>query len=98
LKHLGVAEWFEVVLGPEDVRAPKPAPDMLLTALARLGLAKEQVLYVGDMTVDIQTARGAGVSIWIVATGSDDRQVLANAQPDRLLDGLPEMVAEFEHM
>jgi len=98
LKHLETADLFDIVLGLEDVRSPKPAPDMLLTALARLGLPKEQVLYVGDMTVDIQTARGAGVCVWIVATGSDERQVLLDARPDRLLSGLPEMVAEFERM
>jgi phosphoglycolate phosphatase len=98
LRHFGIAESFDLVLGPEDVHAPKPAPDMLLTALARLGLPRERVLYVGDMTVDIQTARGAGVCVWIVATGSDERQVLLDAQPDRLLAGLPEMVAEFERI
>jgi 2-phosphoglycolate phosphatase len=96
LAHLGVADLFDVVLGPEDVASPKPAPDMLLTALARLGLPKERVLYVGDMTVDIQTARGAGVCVWIVATGSDERQPLIDANPDRLLTGLHEMIAEFD--
>jgi phosphoglycolate phosphatase len=95
LAHLGVADLFDVVLGPEDVASPKPAPDMLLAALTRLGLLKERVLYVGDMTVDIQTARAAGVCVWIVATGSDDRQTLIDANPDRLLTGLPEMIAEF---
>ena len=96
LKHLEVAAYFAVVLGPEDVPRPKPAPDMLLKAVDRLGLAREQVLYVGDMLVDIQTARSAGVRVWAVATGSDERAVLADARPDRLLADLPEMVAELE--
>ena len=29
LQHLEVADYFDVVLGPEDVARPKPAPDML---------------------------------------------------------------------
>ncbi len=55
--YLGVADALNVVLGPEDVRHHKPAPDMLLTAMSRLGVGPNQVLYVGDMTIDIQTAR-----------------------------------------
>lgn len=96
LKHLKVSAYFDVVLGPEDVAAPKPAPDMLLRAIERLGLPASQVLYVGDMVVDIQTARSAGVRVWAVPTGSDERGVLEAARPDRMLVDLPEMVAELE--
>lgn len=94
LEHLQVAGYFAVVLGPEDVPLPKPAPEMLLAAIDRLGLPKEQVLYVGDMVVDITTARAAGVRIWAVATGSEERRDLEAAQPDRLLTSLEEMLAE----
>jgi HAD superfamily hydrolase (TIGR01509 family) len=95
LQHLGVAASFDVVLGPEDVPRPKPAPDMLQAAIERLELPRDKVLYVGDMTVDVQTARAAGVCVWAVATGSDDRRVLEEAKPDRLLDDLEELVAEL---
>jgi phosphoglycolate phosphatase len=90
LAYLKVAPYFTLVLGPEDVRRPKPAPDMLLAALERLQLAPHQALYIGDMTVDIQTARAAGVRVWSVPTGSDDRDTLLAAHPDRLLRDLRE--------
>src|SRR5205807_1091724 len=96
LRHLDVAAIFDVVLGPEDVALPKPAPDMLLCALKKLSLNAKQVLYVGDMTVDIQTARAAGVQVWVVPTGCEDRGVLEKAKPDRVLANLQEMVAEIE--
>jgi 2-phosphoglycolate phosphatase len=95
LASLGIAPCFDVVLGPEDVARPKPAPDMLLKAVQMLGLSPEAVLYVGDMTVDIETARAAGVAVWVVATGSDERGTLERARPDRLLGSLREMVAEL---
>lgn len=94
LEHLDIAKYFEVVLGPEDVARPKPAPDMLVAALARLQLPADRVLYIGDMTVDIDTARAAGVAIWVVPTGSDSHATLESARPDRMLTGLASLVAD----
>jgi 2-phosphoglycolate phosphatase len=88
---LRIAELIDQILGPEDVANPKPAPDMLVEAIRRLGLPKDDVVYVGDMTVDIQTARGAGVQVWVVPTGSDTRKALEDDKPDRLLNHLSEI-------
>ncbi len=93
LSYLGVAPYLDVVLGPEDVARPKPAPDMLLAALPRLGVAAGEALYVGDMTVDVETARAAGVRVWIVPTGSDTPEAIAAAHPDRTLHELSELPA-----
>jgi phosphoglycolate phosphatase len=93
LDYLGLAASFDVVLGPEDVARPKPAPDMLRTALDRLGLRPAEALYVGDMTVDVETARAAGVTVWVVPTGSDTPEAVAQAGPDRMLHGLAELPA-----
>lgn len=95
LQHLGVAVCFDVVLGPEDVPRPKPAPDMLLAAIERLALPRDRVLYLGDMTVDIATGRSAGVAVWAVATGSQDRATLEAAGSDRVLADMRELVAEL---
>ncbi len=96
LAAMGLAERFEVVLGPEEVPRPKPAPDMLCVALERLGLSPADVLYVGDMTVDVNTARAAGVPVWVVATGSDPVPALQSAHPDRLCDSLDAVADAWE--
>jgi phosphoglycolate phosphatase len=93
VEYLGVASCLDLVLGPEDVPHPKPAPDMLRAALSRLAVPAAEALYVGDMTVDVQTARAAGVRVWVVATGSDEAETLARANPDRLLKDLHELPA-----
>lgn len=95
LRYLGIAENVDIVLGPEDVAHPKPAPDMLLAALQKLQVSAAEALYVGDMTVDIATARAAGVAVWVVPTGSDDRDTLLQARPDRLLNNLNDLQSIF---
>jgi phosphoglycolate phosphatase len=90
---LGIADLLAIVLGPEDVAHPKPAPDILLTALSRLDVPADAALYVGDMTIDIDTARAAGVRVWVVATGSDEPATLDRARPDRRLENLAELPA-----
>jgi 2-phosphoglycolate phosphatase len=92
LDYLHVGEYFSAVLGPEDVGRPKPAPDMLLAAMQSLGVTAPQTLYVGDMVVDIQTARAAGVCVWAVATGTEERATLEAAGPDRVLGSLHDLM------
>jgi 2-phosphoglycolate phosphatase len=91
LKHLQIATLIDAVVGPEDTPQPKPAPDMLLLALERLGVSAQEALYIGDMVVDIETARAAGVAVWSVPTGSDTLEVLQRAYPDRLLRDMREL-------
>lgn len=91
---LGLADTFDAVLGPEDVTAPKPDPSMLLEAVRRLGIPKAETVYVGDMAVDVQTAKAAGVRVWLVPGGATGRESATAAGPDRVLTGFAE-VAEL---
>jgi phosphoglycolate phosphatase len=93
LRHLGLGACFEVVLGPEDVPRMKPAPDMLLVALRRLSVPPAEAVYVGDMVVDIEAGRAAGVRVWVIATGSNGVEELKNARPDRVMNGLGELMS-----
>jgi len=59
LEHFDLAPWFEVVVGMHDVARPKPAPDMLLHCLERLGIEAGAVAYVGDSPGDGAAAEAA---------------------------------------
>lgn len=96
LEYLGLAEFLDLVLGPDDVPHKKPAPDMLLAALHGLICRPEHALYVGDMTIDVQTARAAAVPVWVVATGSDTLDTLRDATPDRILGSLEEFLPAWQ--
>jgi HAD superfamily hydrolase (TIGR01509 family) len=57
LQELGLAYFFSTVVPA----AGKPAPDGLLEALGRLGVAPERALHIGDEESDGQAAHAAGM-------------------------------------
>lgn len=59
----------DIIVGGEDVKQPKPSPEGLLLAIERLQADKTQVLYIGDSTVDAETAQSAGVDFAGVTHG-----------------------------
>lgn len=93
---LGLGEYLDGIFGPEDSGKPKPDPAMLLLALERFGVAPQHALYLGDMTIDIDTGRAAGVTTWVVPTGSEPLESLMRSNPDRILRDMNDLrKAEF---
>ena len=68
-RRRGCGPYFDVVIGFEDITPPKPAPDPLIAAIARLGLKKANTVYVGDSMVDLETGRAARVKTVLAAWG-----------------------------
>ncbi len=64
----------------------KPAPDMVLSALQRLGAEAKRALYVGDSEVDAQTAEAAGMDYILVTWGFRERAVLQSFRPLMIAD------------
>ena len=64
---------------------------MLLEGLKRLEVSAEESVYVGDMAVDVQTAKAAGVRVWLVPGGATGQETAANAGPDRVLKDFGEL-------
>jgi FMN phosphatase YigB (HAD superfamily) len=83
LKAMGLAGFFDVGICAQDaeVRRFKPDPRGLEVIMSRLGVSKDEVLYIGDRPeVDGVAAARAGVRCLIVgkSTTSSFREVLAN--------------------
>jgi len=91
LKVLGVSELFDVVLCADMAEKPKPYPHMLWAIAKRLGFKRSEVLYVGDMTIDVNCARRAGVRMVAVATGSSSKKELKGLKPWRIIDKINQL-------
>ncbi len=84
LKSVGLGAVVPVAVGPAPDLPPKPDPAILLEALRRLGTPPERAAYVGDMPIDWETARAAGVRVYLVPSGSSPREEL-EALPDSVV-------------
>jgi len=60
LTALGLLKYFDIVIGGDDVKCGKPAPDMILKACNELKVASDDVFMVGDTEWDGITAKRAG--------------------------------------
>jgi len=89
----GLIDHFEFVGGADQVKAPKPAPDVLLLALERLGCAPRDAVMVGDTTADVGAAHAAGLPCWAVLGGVHDEGTLREAGADLILSGVAELPA-----
>lgn len=83
---------FDFVQGQSEELPRKPDPAGVLYLLDKMGVKKEDCVYVGDSEVDVATARAAGVTELAVTWGFRSRQVLEEAGAAVLIDHPGELV------
>ena len=89
-----IGHLFDVVVGGDEAKAQKPAPDPLLLALERLGANAADAVYVGDSPFDMAAAKAAGMhAVGVTWGGIHARDALFEADvivdtPDELLASL----------
>jgi phosphoglycolate phosphatase len=88
----GLVDCFEVVLGYTSVPNPKPAPDIALEALRRLGEKPGAAVVVGDASHDLEMARRAGIRSIAVSYGAQPLPDLERARPTWVAHSFPEVV------
>lgn len=77
---------FEVVLGHREGSPRKPDPQIVSEILEATGVAREEVLYVGDTNVDMETARNAKVDCIGVSWGFRPKVELEAHNPLGIID------------
>ena len=79
---------LDLAVGGGDSRPLKPAPDSVWYAMEQLGVTPDAVWYVGDSTIDVVTARNAGIKCAAVSWGFHDRPRLIAENPAVLADSV----------
>jgi phosphoglycolate phosphatase len=92
LTQFGLVQYFDHVQGTDGIPY-KPAPDVILTAMAALGASPEECLMVGDSTADMAAGHAAGVKTCAVRYGYGNHQEMARFEPDYWVDDLRALVS-----
>lgn len=98
LKRAGLLADFDVIIGWEDVKTPKPDPEGLFSAIGNLRCDPSSVLYVGDSTIDARTAQAAGVKFVGVTTGPASREELWNLGALAVISGLDQFMPTLDEI
>lgn len=93
LQAMGIAPYFDYVLGAEDVVNAKPNPEPVLKTLGRFGVIGPECLVVGDMPVDIQMGLGAGAVTCGVTFGNSSREALSAAAANYVIDSFDKLLS-----
>ncbi len=82
---------FSHVQGEISGLEKKPSPDGFLSIFDRFGVEKEEVLYIGDSEVDVESAENVGVDMIAVDWGFRDTETLKAAGAKRIAHSVSEL-------
>jgi len=88
LAKLRLEEYFDILVSADSINIFKPNPTPLLLITRKLKVPKEKSIYIGDMAVDVFTAKFARISSCVVADGLGSKEILKKAEPDFLFDNI----------
>ncbi len=80
-----IRDYFQALKSADDGPG-KPAPDLLLDAMAECGVAPQQTVMVGDTSFDMLMAKAAGAYAVGVAWGYQDVDELLDAGADEIAE------------
>ena len=71
LKSAQIFDFFDIIIGNDEIANPKPDPEIYLTAMSRLNLEPEECIVVEDSPHGIESGKKSGATVFEVR-GVDD--------------------------
>ena len=78
LEHMEIMDYFDILIGREDVENPKPHSEPILKAINNLKSFKDSTWMVGDTILDLQSAKNAEIKSVGVTCGYGKEKELQN--------------------
>ncbi|MDP8212266.1 MAG: HAD family hydrolase [Candidatus Zapsychrus exili] len=98
LKHLNMSKYFKYVLSGEKVKNLKPAPEILERVLEEFNLSADEAIYVGDMTIDVETANAVKMRAISVVTGSSTEDEIKALNPHKIIYNVLDVFSILEDL
>lgn len=84
---------LDAVVSGDTLPTKKPNPAGIAHCLAQFGVLRHRALFVGDSSIDVATARNAGVPVWLLPYGYNMGQPIEACSPDRIIADCSALVA-----
>jgi HAD superfamily hydrolase (TIGR01509 family) len=94
LELTGLGDAFEATVSSEEVARGKPAPDVYLEALRRLGVSGSEAAAIEDSHSGIRSAHAAGMRVVAIPNPHFPPDAEALALADTVLDSIVELSTE----
>jgi phosphoglycolate phosphatase len=91
LRARGIDKYFELIMGGSDRNCLKPSACPLGRILKQFQLDKDRCLMIGDMAIDINAAKQAGVHSCAVTYGIGKRKELQESGPEFIIEDLSDL-------
>jgi phosphonatase-like hydrolase len=100
LGALGWSDEVDLALSPADVGRGRPAPDLVLGAMERLGVTDPRaVVVVGDTVSDLEAGAAASAGAVVgVLSGAHDEQTLREAPHTAVITDVTALIGELERV
>lgn len=76
---------FDKVISGDTLPTKKPDPAGIQHCLTEFGVSPDRALFVGDSSIDVATARNAGVAVWVLPYGYNMGHAIEACEPDRVI-------------
>jgi phosphoglycolate phosphatase len=80
-----LAPLFDRVISGDSLPTKKPDPAGIQSCLQQFQVTADRALFVGDSSIDVATARNAGVPVWALPYGYNMGQPIESCHPDRVI-------------
>jgi len=92
LESFGIAQYFQVIIGGDDVKQKKPHPEALFNTMNAMKLSADELLFVGDSRNDIQAAQAAGCLSVGLTYGYNYGEAITLSNPDVVFDSFSDLL------
>lgn len=95
LKAVGIRKYFDLVLCADEIKSNKPNPKILNIIVRRFAVKKQEAVFIGDMDIDLETARRAHMDMVFVKGGSSTLAAVKKYKDKKVISSLKEVLGLY---
>jgi len=92
IKKTKIKKYIDYVLCGDEIKSLKPSPKILNEIIKRFKVKKESAVFIGDMDIDLETAKRAKVSAVFVCGGSSPQGAVKKYKDKKMVSSLKQLI------